>query len=266
MTFADASTIVIVAFLFLYTCGGAIMTGMALRWVYQIWWRRRVERKYPTELSHIRRWGLEREAMGDPVGQDLVGKLGMLLTGLIAPPIAVWLGHASFLTLTDLAEPLAVYIGAEDHVVTFLGLKVSVVVLLGLEVLVGVFLVSAAPRYFRYRRLRDTSRTLSDLFPQPIGDVSPSRVAAVYRRAQCRQELQEEFEYAVRNRRLTALEAVREFEDRVSAQSGWTWLTRVAESVVVRVVAALVVITAGLLVARVTGLDVSALGGRFFQP
>ena len=243
---ADALAIDVVVSLAFLACVTTAPLGMAFGRILQALWRWRVERKHPAKLSRIRRWGMEREAVGDPVNWDWV-------SGLIVVPMG--LGFSLIVGLFDYVL---------FHVLmTFAGPSVARA---GLAAILVVFLAPTLLAYFRYAHLCWESTVLSDLFPQPIGDVRIQRVVAVYRRAQRRLELRDEFEFAVRTRHLTALEAVREFEGGVPSQRRWAWFTRTPQRNVFGFLAAIISSIIGFVIIHMTGLDALIPGGHLFQP
>ena len=192
---------------------------------------------------------MEREAVGDPIRPDWVGWLVGLLTGSAVAFVAGLFTFIFLYVLAALAGPLTV--------------------LAGLVVPIGVFTAPTLLMYYRYERLCRESMALSGLFPQLINDVRLQRVVTVYRRVSRRRELREEFEFAVRTRRLTALEAVQEFGGGAPTQRRWTWLAWVTQHVMVNILAAFILSAVGLLVIHMTdpsALDVLIPGGRPSQP
>ena len=249
MVSTDAAAIIAVVLSAVLVCLTNLLLGMGFGRFLQALWRWHAEPRYPERLSRIKRWGMEREAMGDRVRTDWVGRLVWLLIGLLtgsAVGIAAGLFTFTFLyMLAALAGPLAV--------------------LAGLVIPIGVFTTPALLMYSRYTRLCQESSALSGLFPHPIGDVRVQRVVAVYRWVSRRRELREEFEFAVRTRRLTALEAVSEFESGPSLQRKWTWLIWVSQRVAASVLTVLILCIIGLVVIHTTdasALDVLIPGGR----
>ena len=232
---ADALAIDIVVSLAFLACVTTVPSGMAFGRILQALLRWYVQRKYPVRLSRLRRWGMEREALGDPVRWDWV-------SGLIVVPMGLGFSLAVGLFDFVLFHVLMTFAGPS-------GARA------GLAAILGVFLAPTLLAYFRYAHLCWESTVLSDLFPQPIGDVRIQRVVAVYRRAQRRRELREEFEFAVRTRHLSAGEAVREFEGEVPGPRRWAWFARTPQRNVFGFLAAVISSIIGFVIIHMTGLE-----------
>ena len=241
----DTPTVGTIALLALFACVSTGLIGVALGRASQVLLRWYAERKHPADIAMLRRWGMEQEALGDPVNWDWVDKLIGLPTGLLISSLVVLLNVTVF------------YVFA-----TFVGLPAATV---GAAVLVGILAAPTLLVCSRCDRLCRESATLSDPFPQPIGDVRLQRVVVAYRWAG-RQELREEFEFAVRSRRLTALEAVQEFGGGTPSQHWWAWFTRSPQRNVLGFLAAIISSIIGFVVIHMTGLDALIPGGHFFQP
>ena len=245
MISADGLTILAVALSAFLVCLTAVLLGMACGRILQSLWRRHAERRYPVRLSRIKRWGMEREAVGDPVRLNWVGGLVGLMTGSAVGFAAGFFTIIFLYVLATLAGPLVVFAG--------------------MVIPIGIFAAPILLMYFRYMRLCRESTALSSLFPDPISDVRIQRVVAVYRRVSRRWDLREEFEFEIRTRGLTALEAVREFGGGASVQRRWTWFVWVTQRVAASVLTALILCIIGLLVIHTTdasALDILIPGGR----
>ena len=245
MATVDTPFVLSIATLIFLFCVSLGLLGMAFGRILQVLWRRGDERRCPAKLTRLSRWGMVREAVGDPVRLDWILVGGGLLIGL---PVVFLTGLSSY----AFVYLLKFYYGP----LAFLG---------GVIVITVIFVTPTMLTHSKYKRLCQESTALSNLFPQPIDDVRIQRIVAVYRQMLLRRELREEFEFSIRNRRLTASEAVREFGNGVSPQRRWAWLTWVLQHAMASVIAALVLSIVSLVIIHMVGpspLDNFIPGGR----
>ena len=223
-----------------------LMMGVALMHACRVVSRWNSKGGHLEDTSGLRRWGMEEEALGGPA--DEWGAALRLTFSLLFTLAAVFVGTFAFVNYYVLRE-----ISTELSAVAW---AVSCVLIFG------------APFfrwYYSFERLCYESKSLNDLFPGLISDVYIPRVVAVYRGVSKHPALRGEFEFAVKSRRLTASEAVREFEDRIRAGRSWGWMPKIMQPFVVGILAPTVSSALGALVVYFLGpsaFDMAIPGGR----